>query len=67
MAAKRTKTPTPEEIEERVIRSEAVDRWLKEAFDREAERAASDPNYRGVGYWIEQVRAERRSQEESAA
>jgi len=56
---KRKTIVTPEEREEREIRSEAIDRMLTDAFEREAERAAKDPNYRGIGYWIEQVRAER--------
>jgi hypothetical protein len=34
---------------------------LADVYAREAERAANDPNYRGVGYWIEQVKAERRA------
>jgi hypothetical protein len=38
---------------------------LKERFEREQQLAAKDPNYRGIGYWIEQVRAEREA--ESAA
>jgi len=56
---KRKKRKTIVTPEEREIRSEAIDRMLTDAFEREAERAAKDPNYRGIGYWIEQVRAER--------
>ena len=59
---KKTKTVTPEERAEREIRSEAIDRMLKERFEREQQLAAKDPNYRGVGYWIEQVRAEREAE-----
>lgn len=57
---------TPEEREERAIRSEALDRMLKDRLERiEAELVAKDPNYRGLGYWVAQVRAERDA--ESAA
>lgn len=56
---KRRIVETPEEREERELHSEAMDRMLKDALERDAERAAKDPNYRGLGYWIEQVRAER--------
>lgn len=57
---KRTTPLTPEEREEREIRSEALDRWLEDRIERlEAELAAKDPNYRGLSYWIAQVRAER--------
>jgi hypothetical protein len=59
---KRTTILTPEERAEREIRSEAIDRMLKDTFEREAERAAKDPNYRGIGYWIAQVRAEREAE-----
>lgn len=63
MKRKKQKTNlTPEERAEREIRSEAIDRMLKEMYAREAERAANDPNYRGIGYWIEQVRAEREAE-----
>jgi hypothetical protein len=58
----RKRIETPEEREEREIRSEAVDRMLHEWYQREAEKAAKDPNYRGIGYWIDQVRAEREAQ-----
>ena len=51
---------TPEEREAWEIRSEAMDRMLRDRIERiEAELRAKDPNYRGLGYWIEQVRAER--------
>ena len=54
---------TPEEREEQKIRSEALDRMLKDRLERiEAELAAKDPNYRGIGYWIAQVRAEREAE-----
>jgi hypothetical protein len=54
---------TPEEREEREIRSEALDRMLKDRLERiEAEMAAKDPSYRGLGYWIAQVRAEREAE-----
>ena len=54
---------TPEEREEREIRSEALDRMLKDRLERiEAEMVAKDPNYRGLGYWIAQVRAEREAE-----
>ena len=63
MTRKQRKTSlTPEEREEREIRSEAIDRMLKDMSAREAERAANDPDYRGVGYWIEQVKAEREAE-----
>jgi len=51
---------TPEEREAWEIRSEAMARMLRDRIERiEAELRAKDPNYRGLGYWIEQVRAER--------
>lgn len=54
------KKMTPEEREEWEIRSEARDRMLRDRIARiEAELRAKDPNYRGLDYWIEQVRAER--------
>jgi hypothetical protein len=63
MKRKKTKRIlTPEERREREIRAEALDRMLKDMWKREAERAATDPDYRGVGYWIEQVRAEREAE-----
>ena len=53
------KRMTPEEREAWEIRSEAMDRMLRDRIERiEAELRAKDPNYRGLGYWIEQVRAE---------
>lgn len=56
----RTIFQTPEEYEEWKIRSEATDRMLRDRIKRiEAELRAKDPNYRGIDYWIEQVRAER--------
>ena len=62
MKKKRKIVQTPEEREERDIHSEAIDRMLKERFEREEELAAKDPNYRGIGYWIAQVRAEREAE-----
>jgi hypothetical protein len=59
---KRKSILTPEEREEREIRAEALDRMLRDMWKRESERAANDPDYRGVGYWIEQVRAEREAE-----
>jgi hypothetical protein len=54
---------TPEEREEWEIRSEALTRMLRERIERiEAELRAKDPNYRGLDYWIEQVRAEREAE-----
>jgi len=60
----RAKRPlTPEEREEQEIRSEAIDRMLKHRLERiEVEMAAKDPNDRGIGYWIAQVRAEREAE-----
>ena len=47
----------------RKIRSEALDRMVRDRIERiEAELAAKDPNYRGLGYWIEQVKAEREAE-----
>jgi hypothetical protein len=63
---KRTIFQTPEEREEWEIRSEAVDRMIRDRIAKiEAELKAKDPNYRGLDYWIEQVKAEREA--ESAA
>ena len=54
---------TPEEREAREIRSEALDRMLRDRIERiEAELRAKDPNYRGLDYWIEQVKAEREAE-----
>ena len=53
---------TPEE-REAWDRSEAMDRMLRDRIERiEAEMLAKDPNYRGLGYWIEQVKAEREAE-----
>ena len=61
-------TRTPEEREADEIRSEAMDRMIRDKIERlEAELLAKDPNYRGLGYWIEQVKSERRAREEPAA
>src|SRR5207342_507554 len=59
MKRKARKTVLTPEDREREIRSEAIDRMLKDMLEREAEQAAKDPNYRGLGYWVEQVKAER--------
>jgi hypothetical protein len=54
---------TPKEREEWEIRSEATDRMLRDRIAKiEAELRAKDPNYRGLDYWIEQVRAEREAE-----
>jgi hypothetical protein len=53
---------TPEEREAWEIRSEAMERMLQDQWRIEAELAAKDPNYRGLGYWIEQVKAEREAE-----
>jgi hypothetical protein len=61
--AKKRKIRTPEEREADEIRSEALDRMVRDRIERiEAELAAKDPNYRGLGYWIEQVKAEREAE-----
>ena len=60
---KKTMFRTPEEREAWVIRSEATDRMIRDRIARiEAELRAKDPNYRGLDYWIEQVRAEREAE-----
>ena len=54
---------TPEEREAWEIRSEAMDRMLRDRIAKiEAELRAKDPNYRGLEYWIEQVKAEREAE-----
>jgi hypothetical protein len=54
---------TPEEREAWEIRSEATDRMIRDRIQRiEAELRAKDPNYRGLDYWIEQVKAEREAE-----
>jgi hypothetical protein len=54
---------TPEEREAWEIRSEALDRMLRDRIERiEAELRAKDPNYRGLDYWIEQVKADREAE-----
>jgi len=66
MKRKRKIFETPEEREAWEIRSEAMDRMIRDRIERlEAELRAKDPNYRGLDYWIEQVKAEREA--ESAA
>ena len=61
---KRNLTPEErKEREERKIRSEAVDRMIRDRIAKiEAELRAKDPNYRGLDYWIEQVRSEREAE-----
>ncbi len=54
---------TPEEREAWEIRSEATDRMIRDQIARiEAELRAKDPSYRGLDYWIEQVKAEREAE-----
>lgn len=63
MKKRKTRFRTPEEREEWEIRSEAVDRMIRDQLERlEAEMRSKDPNYRGLGYWIEQVKAEREAE-----
>ena len=63
MKRKRKIFETPEERREWEIRSKALDRMLRDRIERiEAELLAKDPNYRGLGYWIEQVRSEREAE-----
>ncbi len=67
MKKKRKKTRTifrtPEEREAWEIRSEATDRMIRDRIARiEAELRVKDPNYRGLDYWIEQVKAEREAE-----
>jgi hypothetical protein len=60
---KRKIVETPEEREAREIRSEAIDRMLQDRIAKiEAELKAKNPNYRGIDYWIEQVKAEREAE-----
>lgn len=66
MKRKRKIFETPEEREAWEIRSEAMDRMIRDRIERlEAELRAKDPNYRGLDYWIERLEAEREA--ESAA
>jgi len=54
---------TPEERAEWELHSEARMRQLKDRIERvEAELRAKDPNYRGLDYWIEVVKAEREAE-----
>lgn len=64
MKRKKTKiSQTPEEREAAEIRSEALDRMVQDRIERiEAELRAKDPNYRGLDYWVEQVKAEREAE-----
>lgn len=55
---------TPEEREAWEIRSEATDRMIRDRIAKiEAELRAKDPNYRGIDWWIEQVKAEREAED----
>jgi len=59
---KRKMFETPEEREAWEIRSEAIDRMLRDRIAKiEAELRARDPNYRGLDYWIEQVKGTHRA------
>jgi hypothetical protein len=63
MKRKKRTIETPEEREAREIRSEAMDRMVRESWERyDAEMRAKDPSYRGLDYWIEQVKAEREAE-----
>ena len=54
---------TPEEREADEIRSEALDRMVRDRIAKlEAELRAKDASYRGINWWIEQVRAEREAE-----
>ena len=46
-------------VEERVVPASGRTRPDLRGERIEAEMLAKDPNYRGLGYWIEQVKAER--------
>jgi hypothetical protein len=60
---RKTRFRTPEEREAWEIRSEAHDRMIRDRIAKiEAELRAKDPNYRGIDWWIEQVRAEREAE-----
>lgn len=60
---KRKIVETPEEREAREIRSEATTRMLQDRIAKiEAELRAKDPNYRGLDWWIAQVKAEREAE-----
>ena len=67
MKRKKTTYRTPEEREADEIRSEAMDRMIRDKLERLEAELAKDPNYRGLGYWIEQVKSERKAREEPAA
>ena len=67
MRKKRKTLRTPEEREADEIRSEAVDRMVRDRIEKiEAELKARDPNYRGLDWWIEQVKAERAARHDAA-
>jgi hypothetical protein len=58
---------TPEERAEWELRSEARQRMLHDRIERiEAELRAKNPDYRGLDFWIEKVRAEREARENPA-
>lgn len=60
---KKKRTLTSEEREEREIRSEAMDRMIQDLWEKhEARMRAADPNYRGLDWWIAQVKAEREAE-----
>jgi hypothetical protein len=68
MKKRKRKIQTPEERAEWEIRREAMNRMLRDRLARiEAELRAKDPNYRGLDWWIDQVRAEREARESPAA
>jgi hypothetical protein len=67
MKRKKRTFQTPEEREAEEIRSEALDRMVRDRIAKiEAELRAKDPNYRGLDYWIEQVKAERAARDDAA-
>jgi hypothetical protein len=67
MKRKRKIVKTTEERAERELRSEAISRMAEDRIARiEAELQAKNPDYRGIDWWIEQVRAERDASAKSA-
>jgi hypothetical protein len=67
MKRKKRTFQTPEEREADEIRSEALDRMVRDRIAMlEAELKAKDPNYCGIDYWIEQVKAERAARHDAA-
>jgi hypothetical protein len=60
MKKKRKIFQTPEERAESELRSEAVDRMLRERIEKiEAELRAKGVEVRGIDYYVEQIKAER--------